>query len=339
MGYWLETCAVSNLPIDIRDEVIVLITIKNPYLKSAKEGFEPNSFWKIVSLPLRGTYSGYGGIDFDSQDDDLLELALEEIKASMVEEDLERSRLEAKVCAKSLNKTNLCSWIHEGALQCEMHSLATSPQEVSSVLIRKDIWDFVLSKTYGYGFTMEVNLDFFKKDVDKFLKQSLILKDRLYSTNISNVIFELESSKFQVFTPNNHILNSFSSLVIGPNFYTLQLQTVFNAYLKKGKGELENSLVQKAFYKAAEISLVEGFLRQTRNHWHNNTSKFNDPDWAYPIEAYLAFTNIALQGFKKELEDKDYWSGAQKVQLPIDLSETETLLKEIRRLQDEYEDY
>lgn len=62
MGYWNETCMISNLPIQCGDEVRLVLLVKNKGLID-NNLYHPTDLFSPISFPITGNYDDYGGIE------------------------------------------------------------------------------------------------------------------------------------------------------------------------------------------------------------------------------------------------------------------------------------
>lgn len=64
MGCWNETCAITQLPIQVGDPVVLMFLARNSYTGEDHAGFcYVNSMWTPKFLPVHGVYNDYGGIE------------------------------------------------------------------------------------------------------------------------------------------------------------------------------------------------------------------------------------------------------------------------------------
>lgn len=72
MGDWAETCFFSNLPIEDGESIVAFLLRTKPkrYTKLGDSMCYPDDLFDPISLPLRGTYDGYGRITLDDDHSD-----------------------------------------------------------------------------------------------------------------------------------------------------------------------------------------------------------------------------------------------------------------------------
>lgn len=62
MGYWNETCAITNLPIFAGEKIAAIALRKNPFDDGQKHTYYPDGVWYPVGFPFYGEYDGYGRV-------------------------------------------------------------------------------------------------------------------------------------------------------------------------------------------------------------------------------------------------------------------------------------
>lgn len=90
MGCWSETCAVSQLPINHRDEVVVLVLARDlhfdpdtPY----ENRYGPTAAHKVFGFPIYAKYNDYGWIE-DEEETALTRWTLDQIDKGLIERDV-----------------------------------------------------------------------------------------------------------------------------------------------------------------------------------------------------------------------------------------------------------
>jgi len=90
MGMWNATCAISQLPIQ-KGEPAVLVLIQESLYRDITEceGRDmmagPGSMWAPRSIPIRGTYNGYGIVEVEDPEHWTVQLALHRFRLDLVE--------------------------------------------------------------------------------------------------------------------------------------------------------------------------------------------------------------------------------------------------------------
>lgn len=73
MGYWNETCMLTNLPIHDDEPVVAFLIAARP---SPEFRTEPDDVYAPVSPPIRGRYDDYGGLEEVESEDAVLRALL-----------------------------------------------------------------------------------------------------------------------------------------------------------------------------------------------------------------------------------------------------------------------
>jgi hypothetical protein len=84
MGCWNETCGITNLPIVLNDDVVVIVIRENekyPGTISSKKYGSVCDEWSPVGLPIFGKYNDYGGV-FKINKDEFYNDLFEELNSS-----------------------------------------------------------------------------------------------------------------------------------------------------------------------------------------------------------------------------------------------------------------
>lgn len=122
MGSWSETCALSNLPITIGDEVYMILLTKNPYANFSSTGCYVNDFFFVRSIPLLGVYCDYGEINLCPGEEKKFELVKQQFELDLLpKEETERNRLFSipEIKAENLSFKALLDWFHEGSVRID----------------------------------------------------------------------------------------------------------------------------------------------------------------------------------------------------------------------------
>lgn len=236
MGCWNATCMISNLPI-LSGEEVKLIILHNPYNKKnllAKSSGYCNIYdlLKPAFFSIDGEYDEYGTIENIKEDFNFLSIFnyLKNVYPSIFIE--EYNKVEEK---KDWTMDDLISGIERGHLKDINYSF---------VLIRKDIWDFIIKnhkEEYSYD-----GLDLNDRCHKDFFEYIQTFKD------IENLKNEKRFSEAMI--------KSFS-LRDKINFQALNFKIIDEKILNND--EFQNSL----FTSWKEMIIVESFLESIRKGW------------------------------------------------------------------------
>ena len=74
MGYWNETCGISNLPIKRGDRIVMFLLVSPSHMPiSTGMALDPTTYRMPMYFAIRGTYNDYGGIEGVEDADELFE--------------------------------------------------------------------------------------------------------------------------------------------------------------------------------------------------------------------------------------------------------------------------
>lgn len=127
MGSWSETCALSNLPITIGDEVVWLLLTKNPYADNGT-GCYFNDYFFVRSVPIFGKYDDYGEMAPGENEGLFLELVKQQFALDLMRHEQNERDKTCGIPAVDMADFSfgqLQNWLHEGHVRIDGEYLYT----------------------------------------------------------------------------------------------------------------------------------------------------------------------------------------------------------------------
>lgn len=217
MGSWLQTCAITNLPIQYQEEVYVFLLLESPnFEKYVSSHCYVSAYYNCLPFYFSGQYDDYGKVA-NCSSELLNTIILPAIKNSLVEMPVgentvhdiaiskEKFDLQFLFEADHKNRLFLHAWRHFG-------KRGGDSARLTHILIKKNVLDSILA---NYTFTS--------------YSEILPDKDYNYRYTFSDILGEAQQFvKILKKLNSNELLNISSRFRIKPNSYFGE--TVFRAF-------------------------------------------------------------------------------------------------------------
>jgi hypothetical protein len=150
MGTWIETCAISNLPIPHGTAARLLLLVKSPdFSEGLHTGHHSgHALWTPWSLPLLGVYDGFGRItDTDPFASWHVDMLVQRLREDGVEKP--PTKFEEPTRLADVSEQDAIAFIqaliHDGRLSVRATFDAEDVQPMGSCLIREDVYQTLAS--------------------------------------------------------------------------------------------------------------------------------------------------------------------------------------------------
>ena len=178
MGCWNHTCAVTNLPIFVGEEVEVILLKSSSFPQHEPSFCYADSTYQPILLTFHGTYNDYGAVE--NCEGAALPTILGAIRDNLVEFEIGENKYhDIEVKKEDFDAAALFEADHEGRLFIKNEiRMMESPESlrVKHIVVRKDVYDTITEKTTidwwcGKSNHKLSNLDTeqFTKDIDDLL--------------------------------------------------------------------------------------------------------------------------------------------------------------------------
>jgi hypothetical protein len=268
MGSWDETCALSNLPIMVGEEVVYLLLTQNPHKDHiGRTGCYYNDFFFVRSTPLYGTYNDYGTVHFHHGQEVIINLILEGFKIDLIENPSEH------VCLSELTFENLQKWLNAGLVRIDRNKLDkcynNTHSPVINIMVRRDVWDAYVNTDFDPDMytgmpTITARIEMVQKAIENYQEQTILL----------NKLTDLKEKIFLNQTMRHGWLFAHKALTPTRNPpFSIQddwtRQTILEWYQKDDFITKDDLLL--VLTRMCEIAHVESIMSATRMDWHPTT--------------------------------------------------------------------
>jgi hypothetical protein len=313
MGCWHETCAISNLHIKDKQEVVVFLLTRNV------KDYEPdfcynNALYSLFPIPFYAKYNDYGGAE--GCHGPALNFVMNRIKQKLVEMDLGENKYhDIEVKRDTFDVEKLFDACHEDRLFITNHK----EHKVERVMIHKDIFDHILENTVytkyiGYE-RPDVKYKFadIVSDVPEFVRRAnLKLNKELTDHSVPAIMRNVEwidpfislFSKNELGQPELNFANEWLSH-LDASEYKSPLFSPKTELIKILEANTEDKAVE-FFIEYLKGRVMDRFLLDTRKLWTPTCGKGSQNDDHEPYRVLIDAMTNALDKEKAEYDYDDY---------------------------------
>ncbi len=313
MGCVNLTCAISNLPICVDDEVIFLVLKQH----SRSDILHVNGFWTPELLPIVASYNEYGSIEnWSSTETPLFNVMTSYYKENLLEE-VESQFHEwygaTGVKRQNVNIENLLAWFVTNNVKTVMFDKEV---EHVPVMIHKSIWDKISTGNHGFN-SYAFSYDTVIKSLDAFFEDSLKMSEK----EIFEFLFFGFAPKFQkddkTFGWYLNYLKSANNQMCDALISDLYSDMV--AAHDRGTLASEVDRFRLLFTRLVQVMFASLYMEEVRLTWHPATGTSQGYSTIPMIEHYLMCIREGL-GTLEDVSSKETNT----------LAKLETLISELK---------
>jgi hypothetical protein len=308
MGSWNETCGLSNLAIEPREEVVFLLITQSPYEDViGKSGCYHTDFFFPRTIPLYGMYDDYGRVAFHEGQDKIIDLIKRGFELDLIPVDAE-NKFDTAVSMEDWSMDNLQEWLHDGKVRINKGAIdwavdpsTTGPSPVYKLIIRRDVWEAFCSTSYT-TWDGTNTLDLFKNSADRlieFLASETFTvdmnKSRRNPVHFTNLSLAPDKNSFM--SIYNNVISSIP-FTISARWSIEQIVEQFSS------STLTESEAKDMFYRLAEMAHVEKIMMLTRRAWMPTVGMGSQGTYyKLSLEIFNKLTKVA-EPLRKKAEDE-----------------------------------
>lgn len=339
MGCWNQTCAVSNLPIMVGDEVVLLPLISSGNTENVGTTYYDTDCFAPLSMPIYGEYNDYGGVESvrtNVVNEELLKhlkFFTENGNYKITEEDISKAYKRSVFKSLKYITSEICDLLPKTQMEwdgveefantityepcfVEYRSKLSGDFEyriISYMMIHRDLYDAMVknvSQRIPYD-KDKCYRDLYRERIKKYIEKCR-MKKRMRKEAIENAETKEQKDMAEVYDMmdnypfNNHASNlricDNITPAIGYNFLIEKL-------IEEDNNELMEEILDSIMFKEALSIARKGYLVNTG---------LGSQSREYQMHKVIAdFTELHISNVLKELREDDMESSPEEL-----LSET-----------------
>lgn len=296
MGSFDGTCMISGLPIGGGERIKMILIKKSGTNDGAGYLCHPYSAWSPVSPPISGRYDDYGRCEVDDDQRLVLDFALKALNEVHMPVEQGENQYHDIALPDILSEENLSEGLRTGRILLKNSYPPGTTAPMTSVFIREDIWDALLS--------IEPKRSEWKEPYDfKLLQKAAISYFKpWYGVIEGSQRHRRLTLKFELHGPAN-----FAHKFYGEGFSFVIKQKYLNVMkdnLMDGTWDLQNPVFLQLLKGFTELAWVGDMMYAPMKMWHPVATSGQDHDLESCKAFYEKILEVTAERHREREEDR-----------------------------------